>query len=134
MAFARAPPETTTCSLNGCDTYLIDIDSAAAAPRLYPRFTWHGFQTAMVLAGPGVDFTGELADLTAHWTTAALTETAQIEFEGEGAELLSQIRDMIKATQRSNLAAFMPTDCPTVTSQAIKKSTIALSFLRLIAA
>ena len=116
VAFARAPPQTTTCALNGCDTYLIDVghdSSAAASPRLHPRFTWHGFQTAMVLAGPGVTFAGELGHLSAHWTTAALTETAHIEFEGEGAELLSQIRDMVKATQRSNLAAFMPTDCPT---------------------
>ena len=95
----------------------------------------HGFQTAVVRVGPGLKFDGALEDLTAHWTTTALDETAQIEFEGEGAGLLSVsrhdvagmwvaffsrcqrdrcwqgIRDLVKATQRSNLAAYMPTDC-----------------------
>ena len=95
----------------------------------------HGFQTAVVLVGPGLKFGGALEDLTAHWTTTALDETAHIGFEGEGAGLLSVsrhdvagiwaaffsrcqrdrcwqgIRDLVKATQRSNLAAYMPTDC-----------------------
>ena len=52
----------------------------------------HGFQTAVVRVGPGLKFGGALEDLTAHWTTTALDETAQIEFEGEGAGLLSVSR------------------------------------------
>ena len=52
----------------------------------------HGFQTAVVLVGPGLKFGGALEDLTAHWTTTALDETAQIGFEGEGAGLLSVSR------------------------------------------
>ena len=52
----------------------------------------HGFQTAVVRVGPGLKFDGALEDLTAHWTTTALDETAQIEFEGEGAGLLSVSR------------------------------------------
>ena len=52
----------------------------------------HGFQTAVVLVGPGLKFGGALEDLTAHWTTTALDETAQIDFEGEGAGLLSVSR------------------------------------------
>ena len=73
----------------------------------------HGFQYVLVNPSPGVRFSGELDALTAHWTTANLEETATIEFGGEGAGMLASIRDIARASQISNVAAYLPTDCPT---------------------
>ena len=41
-----------------------------------------------------------------------MKDTATIEFTGEGADLLGGIRDITKSSQRANVVAFMPTDCP----------------------
>jgi alpha-L-rhamnosidase len=62
----------------------------------------------------GVTFSGALDALSAHWTTADLTDSARISFGGgTGSGTLSSIRDIAKHSQIANLAAFMPTDCPT---------------------
>ena len=98
--------------LGGCDTYILD-DAAGNSDELSPRFTWHGFQYVLVNPSPGVRFSGELDALTAHWTTANVAETATIEFGGDGAEMLASIRDIARASQISNVAAYLPTDCPT---------------------
>ena len=68
----------------------------------------HGFQYVLVNPSPGVRFSGELDALTAHWTTANLEETATIEFGGEGAGMLASIRDIARASQISNVAAYLP--------------------------
>ena len=81
---------------------------------LAPRFTWHGFQYVIVEATPGVHFRGDdVHSLAARWTASDLEETASISFTGPGADQLAGIRDIVKASQLSNLAAFSPTDCPT---------------------
>ena len=68
----------------------------------------HGFQYVLVNPSPGVRFSGELDALTAHWTTANVEETATIEFGGDGAEMLASIRDIARASQISNVAAYLP--------------------------
>ena len=80
---------------------------------LAPLFTWHGFQYVVVAPGEGVQFKPDLKALKAYWTTAALAESSVIEFSGPGASLLSDIRDITKASQISNMAGYTPTDCPT---------------------
>jgi hypothetical protein len=67
----------------------------------------------IVTTTSGACFDGALASLEAVWTVSALAPSATIEFEGPGAELLSRIRDMTKATQLSNMAGYIPSDCPT---------------------
>ena len=47
------------------------------------------------------------------WTVAQLPPSADIEFQGPGAESLGGIRDIVLASQISNLAAYGPTDCAT---------------------
>ena len=68
----------------------------------------HGFQYVLVNPSPGVSFSGELDALTAHWTSANVEETATIEFGGDGAEMLASIRDIARASQISNVAAYLP--------------------------
>ena len=68
----------------------------------------HGFQYVLVNPSPGVRFSGELDALTAHWTAANVEETATIEFGGDGAEMLASIRDIARASQISNVAAYLP--------------------------
>ena len=70
-------------------------------------------QYVIVEAADGVQFDGRLDSLMARWTVAELEESAEITFAGPGAELLSGIRDITKASQLSNMAAYAPTDCPT---------------------
>jgi alpha-L-rhamnosidase len=93
----------------GCDTFVLDSDSSQ---ELNPKFTWHSFQYVLVRPGPGVTFSGAADALLARWSGADVKETGTIEFGGEGAAVLSSIRDITKASQRSNVVAFQPTDCP----------------------
>ena len=97
-------------SLNGCDTFI--LDSATPPQTLSPKFTWHGFQYVVVTPSPGVHFNAELGALTAHWTTADLSDSATISFGGggSGAETLSSINQIVKNSQISNVAAFMPSE------------------------
>ena len=60
-----------------------------------------------------MDFDATANALDARWTTVDVDESATIEFSGPGAALLGSIRDITKASQISNVAAYVPTDCPT---------------------
>ena len=97
------------------DTHMFPKGYRASSPDdlLSPRFTWHGFQYVIVEVTQGVDFEANIDSLVARWTASDLEDTASIEFAGPGAQQLSQIRDIVKASQVSNMAAFSPTDCPT---------------------
>jgi hypothetical protein len=76
-------------------------------------FSYHGFQYVIVEADIGVHFQPASASLSARWIVSKLEESATISFGGAGAELLGKIRDIVKASQLGNLAAYVPTDCPT---------------------
>ena len=90
-------------------------DGGRAMPlRLWPRFTWHGFQHVLVRTRGNVTFTGAPDAITAAWTTSQLERSGEVRLmAGAGAELLSSLQRMAYASQLSNMAAFVPTDCPT---------------------
>ena len=97
---------------NVTDVHL--VDSAVFSGTLRPKFTWHGFQYVVVEAfGDNFTFDAKLGSLSPQWTVSELEESATIEFAGPDAELLSKIRDITKASQISNMAGYIPTDCPT---------------------
>ena len=96
----------------GCDHFLLGAVGSHTRAELNPKFTWHAFQFVLVSAGAGVRFSGAVDALTARWSGAAVKETATIHFGGEGSALLGGIRDITKSSQRANVAAYMPTDCP----------------------
>ena len=80
------------------------------AKPLRPKFTWHGFQYAIVETTPGVQFKAQAGSLKAVWTVSDLEETGHITFAGEGAGTLSSIRDITKASQIGNMAV-RPSTC-----------------------
>ena len=56
---------------------------------------------------------GALNSLVPRWTTSALAPTSSLVLSGPGAGTLNGVHGMVLASQLSNLAAFLPTDCPT---------------------
>jgi alpha-L-rhamnosidase len=96
----------------GCDLFVLGPGSPPT--ELRPQFTWHAFQFVLVSPGPDVAFSGAADALTARWSGADVRQTATIVFGGERDQvrILDAIRDITKASQRGNVAAFMPTDCP----------------------
>lgn len=100
---------------SGCDTYLVDDSKSnhSDAEAFAPRFTWHGFQHVVVTPGPGVRFSGGPDAVSAHWTTSDVSRSASIKFMGDGEDLFKSLNQIVVNSQISNLAAFMPTDCPT---------------------
>jgi hypothetical protein len=97
------------------DTHMFPAGFASKSSRLLtPKFTWHGFQHVIVEADHGVEFKPTLDALVARWTGSNLEDTASITFAGPGAEQLTQIRDIVKASQLSNMVGFGPTDCTVI--------------------
>ena len=83
-------------------------------------FCWHGFQYVRVESAGDTGFTGALDALVAVEIHTNMTATGSLTFGGEGdpaaedaAEVLTHINQMTLQSQRSNVAAYMPTDCPT---------------------
>lgn len=81
-------------------------------------FCWHGFQYVRVTSHGDTTFTGALDAITALEIYTNLTATGILTFGGEGepaaegaAEVLTHINQMTQQSQRSNVAAYMPTDC-----------------------
>jgi len=101
----------------GTDVHILPSTASSDAqgappPDLFPRFTWHGFQHVLVtVSGAGASFRGGIDDLEAVWTVTNLDESGTIEFEG--ADLLTKINAIVKASQIGNMAGYIPTDCPT---------------------
>ena len=92
------------------DTFNVDHSTAGS---LQPSFTWHGYQYVIVTATDSIKFDAKAASLKPAWTANELEQSAKISFVGEGAKQLGQIRDITKASQLSNMNAYVPTDCPT---------------------
>lgn len=79
---------------------------------------WHGFQYVRVTSHGNTGFTGALDAIKALEIRTNVTATGQLSFGGEGdptaedaAEVLTHINEMTQQSQRSNIAAYMPTDC-----------------------
>lgn len=96
------------------DRHILDDQSR----RLTPRFTWHGFQFVEVFVGPHVQFDGDLAAVQAIKLHISIASTGNITFSddaksnGDGL-LLNQLFEITRRTQLNNIAAYIPTDCPT---------------------
>lgn len=95
------------------DTYMLPKHSGVGGFNLTTRFSWRGFQYAIVTASSGASFRGSLNDLRAHWVGADIESTADISFEGDGAALFTDINAMVHLGMLSNLVTGIPTDCPT---------------------
>lgn len=83
-------------------------------------FCWHGFQYVRVTPSGDTGFTGELDAIVAVEIHTNMTATGSLTFGGEGdpaaesaAEVLTHINQMTLQSQRTNVGAYMPTDCPT---------------------
>jgi hypothetical protein len=93
-----------------------------AAP-LEVRFCWHGFQYVLVTdPGGKAGFMGALGDIVGLETRTDLAITGTLAFGGDGvagsasegaADVLRGIDSMTRGSHTSNVAAYMPTDCPT---------------------
>lgn len=93
------------------DTYLLGPTSAGT---LRPSFTWHGFQHIIISVSDSVVFDPTPSSVRAEWTATNAEATGAISFGGgKDAEMLNKIRGIAQAGQLSNMAAFVPTDCPT---------------------
>ena len=85
-------------------------------------FCWHGFQYVRVTTTGATGFAGTLAALLAHEIHTNTSQTGRLRFGGDGqpgsvaseaARVLQGVNAMTLASQRTNVAAYMPTDCPT---------------------
>ena len=105
---------------------------SAALPPLFPRhlshycaeravksFCWHGFQYVRISSAGKTGFAGGLHDIVGLEIHTNMSQTGHLEFDGsEAGRLLAGINSITLQSQRTNVAAYMPTDCPTVSSAA----------------
>ena len=83
-------------------------------------FCWHGFQYVRVTPAGDTGFTGALDAIVGLVIHTNMSQTGSLTFGGEGdaaaedaAEVLTHINQMTLQSQRTNVAAYLPTDCPT---------------------
>ena len=96
------------------DTFIVDSNTALATPTLKPSFTWHGFQHVIVTVSDTIEFTATADALSAEWTAMNAEASGSISFGGgANAATLNKIVGITQAGQLANMAAFVPTDCPT---------------------
>ena len=93
---------------------------------LAPLFAWHGFQYVKVVADTAASFGGGLQAVTALEIYPNLTKTGRLAFSGDGvpgstsedaAAVLGGVQTMLLRSQLGNLAAYIPTSCPTTEKQ-----------------
>eukprot|EP01050_Picozoa_sp_SAG11_P003624 SAG11_NODE_210_length_12303_cov_10.235824_3_plen_619_part_00 len=83
---------------------------------LTPLFVWHGGQFVQVTVQGDLNFDASMTSVTALVTHANLTQTGHIHFSGgdeRASATLNGLNRIILNSQTSNVAAGMPTDCPT---------------------
>lgn len=60
-----------------------------------------------------------------------MSQTGHLEFDGsEAGRLLAGVNSMTLQSQRTNVAAYMPTDCPTVRSPAPPSALFLVAHIR----
>ena len=114
-------PDPTFPTISGpVQQYENHILRAGNSKPLGTLFCWHGFQYVRVTPSGDTGFTGALDAIVALEIRTNMTATGSLAFGGEGdpqaedaAEVLTHINQMTLQSQRSNVAAYMPTDCPT---------------------
>eukprot|EP01047_Picozoa_sp_COSAG01_P014847 COSAG01_NODE_732_length_13996_cov_33.626322_15_plen_580_part_00 len=93
------------------DSFLIDATTKGV---LRPSFTWHGFQHIIVSVSDTVTFAPTMDAVIPQWTAVNAEATGAIKFGGgKDSTMLNKIVGIAQAGQLSNMAAFVPTDCPT---------------------
>jgi hypothetical protein len=104
----------------GKQQYENHILRAGNTEPLTTLFCWHGFQYVRVTPGGATGFTGALDAIVGQAIHTNMTQVGKLTFGGEGdpsaedaAEVLTHINAMTLQSQRTNVAAYMPTDCPT---------------------
>lgn len=88
------------------------LRSGKAEP-LETLFCWHGFQYALVNTTGITGFQGHLDSIVALAINTNLSSTGKVTFGGPSSDLLNGLTSMTRASQLTNVAAYMPTDCPT---------------------
>ena len=83
-------------------------------------FCWHGFQYVRVTPVGDSGFKGTLDSIVGLVINTNMTQTGKLHFGGGGhpvseraAAVLTGINHMTLQSQRTNVAAYLPTDCPT---------------------
>lgn len=101
------------------ENHVLRADHAAD---LEIQFCWHGFVYVSVTSFGDTGFAGVLDGIVGLEIRTNMTETGSITFGGDGAAgsiqtaaaaVLNGINQMTLQSQRTNVAAYMPTDCPT---------------------
>lgn len=95
------------------DVHVLAADMAAGT-LVTPRFTWHGFQFAEVAASKDSGFDGKLGSVVGLVLGPDIAQTGTVAFSGSReASMLNSVQGLVVASQLSNLAGWIPTDCPT---------------------
>lgn len=91
----------------------------ASTKKLMPRYTWHGFQHIEVNIEGAIATTASVAAvgdalLNSVQGVELRTDIRQIgQVSFEESHILNKIQNIVTNSQKSNVAAYMPTDCPT---------------------
>eukprot|EP01052_Picozoa_sp_SAG31_P006992 SAG31_NODE_328_length_17643_cov_46.707649_12_plen_582_part_00 len=95
--------------------------SAGNAEPLTTMFCWHGIRYLRVSSVGNTSFPGDIGSVVGLAIHTNMSQTGWIKFTGDGcagsvsehaAEVLNGINSMTLQSQRTNVAAYMPTDCP----------------------
>ena len=98
------------------DTHIFSDAKIEPLAELRPRFTWHGFQFVQVQAAGSVSVKCAKEAFVGVNTITPLRSVGSVYFDeksGGPAPMLNQLQSMVVKGQASNVAAGMPTDCPT---------------------
>ena len=105
------------------DNYTAVSANSEPGVQLLPRWTWHGFQFVEVAVSNGfatpssVAQTNNILDaVTGLELRTNIEQTGSVTFDsvgGTGDHILNDIQTLVLNSQRSNVAAYQPTDCPT---------------------
>jgi hypothetical protein len=99
------------------EQYENHILSAAHTKPLETLFCWHGFQYVRVSSEGKTGFKGGLHDIVGLEIHTNMSQTGKLEFDGSDAgRVLNGVNQMTLQSQRTNVAAYMPTDCPSTIS------------------
>jgi hypothetical protein len=87
---------------------------AGAEQSLETMFCWHGFQFVRVSSNNGTTgFAGGLHDIVGLAIHTNMTATGKLTFDDSPAgQVLAGVNEMTLQSQRTNVAAYIPTDCP----------------------
>lgn len=95
------------------DRHILSKD-VPAGTWLMPRFTWHGFQHVEVAADNDSGFDGKLSSVVGLVVGPTIEKTGSVTFDGgHEAKMLNAIQGLVVNSQLSNVAGYIPTDCPT---------------------